>query len=613
MSKNVAILAAFLLALAPNTWGQVKSGEASVNLSGSIAAGYSDDYTNLSGSDHSIEGAGSADLSGIYYNPNFFSFDVQPFYNQSRLNSNFQSITSSSGVNATTRIFSGSEFPGSISYSQTFNGSGNFGIPGLANYTTHGDTSNLAVNWGIHLHNLPSLNFSFSDGDSEYSVYGLNSQGRLHSLTFSATAAYTIAGFSLNGGYLHDATRTVTPVILAGEVAQKSNSGANSFFIGIGHKLPWHGNFAANATREGLNTTLDDTTYNDKYDTTLDTLTSSLSFTPREHLNVGATTYYTDNLEGSLYNTLVTAGVIAPPITGQQGSHDLGLTGYANYDMPAEHLHFNAYAERQQQSFLGLSFASDSYNGTADYSNTLLGGQFNGVLGLTRTSVSTTNESTLGLNTMVNYTHQIQRWTVAGGFAYSQANQTVLIAYTSSGYSYSGSLGRRIGRRSYWGVYTSGARSLLTDEPGSADSSHSYSTSLSVPHFSINGAYSTSSGNALLTSTGLVSNPIPLPVVNPADVVLYNGKSYSLGVGSSPLRGLTLTASYARALSGTDSNSTSSNNKNENLYFMMVYQFRKVFFETGYSRLVQGFSITGTPPTLQGSFFVGVSRYFNFF
>ncbi len=135
----------------------------------------------------------------------------------------------------------------------------------------------------------------------------------------------------------------------------------------------------------------------------------------------------------------------------------------------------------------------------------------------------------LGVNCSVNYTHPIQRWTVAGGFGYSQDTQTVLIAYTTSGYNYSGSLGRRIGRRSYWGAYASGARSLLTGQPGSANSSQSYSTSLSVPRFSINGSYSESSGNALLTSTGLVATPVPLPVINPAAVVLYNGKSYSVG------------------------------------------------------------------------------------
>ena len=49
--------------------------------------------------------------------------------------------------------------------------------------------------------------------------------------------------------------------------------------------------------------------------------------------------------------------------------------------MPAEHLNLHAFVERQQQTFLGISFASESYNGTATYSNTLLGGAFNGVLG----------------------------------------------------------------------------------------------------------------------------------------------------------------------------------------------------------------------------------------
>ena len=115
------------------------------------------------GSDHSIVGAGQADLSGFYYNPNFLSFDVQPFYNQSRLNSTFQSLTAASGVTASAKIFGGSHFPGSISYSTTYNSSGNFNVPGLANYTTHGNNDTLAINWGVHLDHLPSLNFSFSD------------------------------------------------------------------------------------------------------------------------------------------------------------------------------------------------------------------------------------------------------------------------------------------------------------------------------------------------------------------------------------------------------------------------------------------------------------------
>ena len=465
----------------------------------------------------------------------------------------------------------------------------------------------------MHLKDLPSLHLSFTNANSTYSVYGADTQGTLHADTFSATSAYHLAGFNLNGGYQYTGTKSVTPEFLGNELTEQDNTGANSFFFGVGHNLPWNGSFSAGATRLDINSNYGDTTSSDKYNTSIDTLTGTLNFAPATHLNVGANAFYTDNLEGTLYNTLLAAGVVAPQSETQYASRDLSLTGVANYEMPAQHVHLNAFVERQQQTFLGVSFTSDSYNGTATYSNALLGGQFNGVLGVTRTSVNTTNQGLLGLNASANYQHQIYHWNVGGGFSYSQNNQTLLINYTTSGYSYFGNASRRIGRRAYWGAYGGGSRTLLTGQPGSADSSQSYSTSLSLDRFSLTGSYSNSSGNALLTSTGLVTTPIPVSVLPTAAVVLYNGRSYSAGLGANPLRGLTLSASYAKALSATNSNSTLSNNNNDTMYFIMLYQYRKLGFQAGYSRLVQGFSVTGTPPTMVGSFYVGISRWFNFF
>jgi hypothetical protein len=49
------------------------------------------------------------------------------------------------------------------------------------------------------------------------------------------------------------------------------------------------------------------------------------------------------------------------------------------------------------------------------------------------------------------------------------------------------------------------------------------------------------------------------------------------------------------------------------MYFLATYRVRKLNFQAGYLRLVQGFSTSGMPPTLTGSFYVGVSRWFNFF
>jgi hypothetical protein len=611
--KRILTLAILVLALAARAAAQVQTGEAKLNLNGTVSAGYSDDYTNNAGSDHGISGAGITDLSGSYYNPSFLSFDVQPFYNQSRLNSSYQSMTASSGVNARVALFGGSNFPGAISYTSSFNSSGNFDVPGLANYTTHGNTDNLAIGWGVRLDGLPNVNLSFSRGNSAYSIYGVDTQGTMHDDTFSATTAYRIDGFKLNGGYQYSGISSLTPELIAGELPQQSHTGTNSLFLGMGHDLPWHGNIFASADRLDIHSNFGDTSSTDKYDTSIDTLSGGFAFAPRAHLNVGGDTYYTDNLEGTLYNTLVAAGVTVPETETAQSSHSLSLTGYANYDMPAQHLNLRALVEREQQTFMGEAYASDIYNGTVSYANKLLGGQFNGVLGFTRTSLNTSNQGTMGVNTSINYTHQIERWTVAGSFGYSQDTQTVLIAYTSSGYNYSGNLARRIRRRSYWGAYVSGAKSLLTDEPGTANSSHTYSTSFSIPRFSMNGSYSESSGNALLTSTGLVATPVPVTALNPAAVVLYNGKSYSMGFGSNPLHGLTLSASYAKALSATNSTSTSSNNNSKNMNFLVIYNFRKLNFNAGYSRLFQGFSATGTPPALVGSFYVGISRWFNFF
>jgi len=243
VSRNVVILAIFMLALAPRVSAQVNAGEINMNLNGSVSVGYSDDYSNVAGSDHGIAGAGEANFFGSYYNPNFLSFEVQPFYNQSRLNSTYQSLTASSGVNASARIFGGSQFPGSISYSNTYNSSGNFGVPGLPNFTTHGNNDALAVNWGVHLHDLPSLHFSFSNANSDYSVYGANTIGRVHSDTFSVTSAYRIAGFSLNGGYQYSGNKAVTPEFLAGESSQQTNPAPIRFSSASDTTCPGRGAF----------------------------------------------------------------------------------------------------------------------------------------------------------------------------------------------------------------------------------------------------------------------------------------------------------------------------------------------------------------------------------
>ncbi|HZL68995.1 MAG TPA: hypothetical protein VFC29_16870, partial [Candidatus Limnocylindrales bacterium] len=140
------VIAGLLFLVLPAA-GQIQVGDLSSNLSGVVSAGYSADYGNQINSSHGLSVGGSATASGYYYNPNFVSFNLSPYYGQSRANSNFQSISDSSGVNFSSSIFSGSHFPGSISYAKAYNSEGQFAVPGLPNFTTHGNSDTFGINW----------------------------------------------------------------------------------------------------------------------------------------------------------------------------------------------------------------------------------------------------------------------------------------------------------------------------------------------------------------------------------------------------------------------------------------------------------------------------------
>jgi hypothetical protein len=133
------------------------------------------------------------------------------------------------------------------------------------------------------------------------------------------------------------------------------------------------------------------------------------------------------------------------------------------------------------------------------------------------------------------------------------------------------------------------------------------------PWLTANGSYSKASGQALATGAGLVPVPVPVSAL-PSDLIsLFGGDGYSLGLSSNPVRGLILTASYANSTSNTSSDGVTSANQNNEFNSLVQYQVRKLNFASGYSRLEQGFSESGTPPEVISSFYFGVSRWFKFF
>jgi hypothetical protein len=107
--------------------------------------------------------------------------------------------------------------------------------------------------------------------------------------------------------------------------------------------------------------------------------------------------------------------------------------------------------------------------------------------------------------------------------------------------------------------------------------------------------------------------PIPSPTLPSSLVSLYGGESYSFGLSSTPVKKLIMGGAFARSTSNTSSNVVTSSNQNTQANVLIQYQYRKLNFISGYSRLEQGFSGSGTSPEVISSYYAGVSRWFNFF
>ncbi|HVP00071.1 MAG TPA: hypothetical protein VMT15_18495 [Bryobacteraceae bacterium] len=580
-----------------------------MNLSGNVTGGYTADFGNSTASDHGFTAAANGTLAGSYYDPNFFNFTVQPFYNESWANSDSQSVLNTSGVTTNASIFAGSNFPGSISYSKVLNSTGNFGVPGVANYTSHGDADTFSLGWSEHVEHFPTVSAGYQQGSSTYSIFGASSN---ISSNFHGVNVYVnemIAGFTLTAGYHFLDNHIDLPDVLGTQAAETSSSKTNSYSFGVGHNLPFHGSLSGSVNRSEFTSNYT----SGHYSGTLDTISAGLSFNPIERLNVGVNAQYNDNLLGSIYQPILAANGVLPATVPTDSTHALDIIGYANYRIERWHLAINATDDHRNERVLGLSLTSNVFTGTVTYSNEFLGGFLNVTGGATRATVSPSDETRLGLLGSVNYTRHTGRWDMTASGNYTQNAETLLATYTTNSYGYSGNLSRKFGRTSHWAVIASGTKTTLVGSQGAGTLSQSYSTALSMRKFSLSAAYTRSNGNGVLTATGVASTSVLLPVLSSTAIILYGGTAYSGAVGMTPIRGLTLSATYSKAFSNTQGNSVNSYNTSEQLNARVQYLIRKIYFQAGYLRLKQSFSQSGTPPATVESLYVSLARWFTFF
>jgi hypothetical protein len=618
IGRRYAALPLFVLAAVMSAAAQLQVGDnLNMNLNGVLTGGYSDTYGNLISSSHGLNYGGNGVLAGFYHNPNFLSFNMAPYYGQSRQNSDFLSLFKNGGFDASSSIFGGSHFPGSIGFSKNWDTQGNFSLPGLPDFTSRGSGQGFNVGWGAFVPDYPSLNAVFSYGSSNYSVLGSPENGSNDYRRLNLHSAYLVSGFNLNAFGSMGVSHADTPVVVGTPTIDKTSSDDHSFGFSASHRLPLQGSFSAAYNRSYVNS--DFLGY--RYNGTIDTVNASAGFNPTQKLNFSITTGYSDNLTASLFQTVL-PGTSQPLPTGgavggvfqnsSQSSDSFFVAGYTYYQLTRE-LQLQGEAQRRQQSYLGNSYASNLYGGGASYVRGVLGGFLSASFLVAGSNSDYSSGSTVSFSGSLNYSRTFERWVVAGSMTYAQNVQTFLITYQSSSYTYSGSVRRKFFDRVVWTASAAGSHSALVAQPHTGNGSQSYSTSLGVRRVNVNGSYAKSDGYGLLGTAGLTSTGLPPGVIPPAWLIMYGGHSYSFGLGSTPARKLSFGASFSRAWSDTTTGGTPSNNKVEQANAIMNYQLRKLTFTAGYGRLIQGFSASGLPATDVSSFSVGLSRAFNFF
>jgi len=617
--------------------GQITIGnDLAMRLNGTISAGYNGTYGSDIESSHGLGFGGTAAVSGYYYNPNFLSFNVNPYYNQSRSNSTFGSVTDASGVTLSSAIFAGSHFPGSVSYTTGFNSTGNYGVPGIAGLNTNSNDQSFAVGWSALFPGLPTLNVGYQQGSENYSIYGSNQSGNSHFRSFNLSSTYTIAGFSLGAGFSDGTSHALIPGVLVDGQETTSNSDNTSFNFAAGHSLPWHGSFSTSFNRTDLNSDYLGYSFNGS----IDRVSASAGVHPTQKLSFSLSADYTDNLSGSLYQAIfptsagqasqgqgVTASGAQPNAqaggTGNSGSAsalqdtELNVSSHAwnvllngTYAF-APTLQATGEVERRMQSYGGVSYGDTLYGGGLSYTRQVLGGYMGAGLNVFDSVIDGQNSNSLGFNANLNYNRRIGAWQVGGYFNYAQNVQTILVTYNSSFYNFSGSVARRIGFL-YWSANAGGGRSGISSAPGSDSSSENFSTSLGTNRITASGTYSKSNGNALAGGSGLIPTPLP-PIIPPNLLVFYGGRSYSLALSGSPVRHMSASLSYVNARSNTTNQGINSWNSLREENAFLTYQFRQVGLQGGYTKFNQGFSASGQPPASVSSFFIGIYRWFNFF
>lgn len=588
-----------------------------MNLNGNIGYTYSGDI-NQGASAHGMGITGNAFLNGSYYNPNFLSFNVSPFYNRDQTNNVYGSLTNTTGVSSNVNLFSGSHFPGSISYNKMYNGISAFGVPGSdLGLAQHTNTQGLNFGWSALIPGLPTLSVTYGINDTTNSIIDETGSDTDSSKILNILSNYRWDGFTMTGQFTHRNDNAKFAEFLQGtattpELPVTSLSSSNSYGATVQHPLPFTGSFGLSYNRLAYSYNYEDS-YSERNSGNSSTLNGNAAFHPTDKLGVAFNASYNDSLLGSVPQQLLNAGTPVDVTTAN--SFHSELVGSDVFYQVLKNLGVHADVQHQRQSFLGQTYSATQFGGSANfnYDHSILKGLSFGV-GVVDTAQQEYNTG-IGFVGNLNYNRKFYGWTVGGNFSYSQNTETALLIYTTSSYSYLASLNRRIGEGKYFMLGYSGSHSGITANSGTTSSADRIWAGFFFRGNALNVYYNNSNGLAILSANGLVPVPTTLPtqVFAPGSFTSYMSKGWGASMAVNPMKRLTVSAAWAKSEGSTIDPTLSIFTNNQLYNAIMQYRLRKIFVNGGFTRLQQSVTTTVGAPLVVTSYYIGFSRWFNFF
>lgn len=582
----------------------------SMNLSGDVGFSYAGGLNQGLGG-HSMGFSGNGVLNGNYYNPNFLNFNIDPFYNRAQSNSVFGSLTNTSGVTSNVNLFSGSHSPVTVSYNRLQNGTSQFGVPGSEiGLAQHTNTQGYAIGWSALIPDWPTLMANYSVNSNSNSIIGLDGTNDETDHTLNLLSNYNLDGFRMTGQFIHRNVYANFSQFLDQSESVRTNSSSNSYGATLQHALPLAGSFGLSWNHLDY-----DYAYRDSYSTNNSggstALNGNASFHPTSKVGVSFNGNYNTSLLGNVPEPILNNGAVVN--MKSLGTFRSELVGSDVYYQVFRFLGLHADVTHQHQSFLGRDYSATQFFGSANLylDRSLLKG-----LSVSFSMVDTAqqaNNAGLGFVGNVNYTRKWSGWDINGNFSYAQNVQTVMLVYTTSSYSYLGSARRRLGDRTYYVAGYSGSHSGITASSGTTSSAERVWTTLLHRGYSLNGFYSKSNGIAILGTTGLIPVPGNLPPEVLGAFTSYDSKGWGFNVGATPIRRLTISAGYSRSDGHTIDSVLTTSTNNELINGLMQYRLRKIFLNAGYTRLHQAVGAGNSQPIMITTYFIGFSRWFNFF